>query len=460
MKLITKIIGICSLMVLVSSVAVSAVIWGMIRQSRLDEAYVQAQQDTLLVLSKLERGISREIYSSADSIYLEYVLKQENDPFNICYWEIRQGEITEIYNRTVLTRELLDNLEYTTLDNLGGLCLAELRWEGRHYLVFAVVLSQRAEYYRLADITYVEEQMARMAVFLLLLTGAVLLCTMVFLYLVLKRVLRPLKDLNESARQIAEGQYDQRIAVNGRDEIGQLSENFNKMAGAVEYRTHCLEESEYRKTLFMGNLTHELKTPMTAISGYAQTLLHVKVSEEERLEALQYIYQECGRLERLSRKMMRLLELDQETELPLQELPVREIFERAATSCRELLKKKELTLICQEQGERFWMDPDLMTDAVINLIDNGAKASEAGRQIILRAGADYIEVEDFGKGIPKEEQDKILEPFYMVDKSRSRKYGGAGLGLSLTALIARIHHCRVEIESEEGKGTVIRLHFV
>ena len=72
-----------------------------------------------------------------------------------------------------------------------------------------MVLSQRAEYYRLADITYVEEQMARMAVFLLLLTGAVLLCTMVFLYLVLKRVLRPLKDLNESARQIAEGQYDQ-----------------------------------------------------------------------------------------------------------------------------------------------------------------------------------------------------------------------------------------------------------
>ena len=111
MKLITKIIGICSLMVLVSSVAVSAVIWGMIRQSRLDEAYVQAQQDTLLVLSKLERGISREIYSSADSIYLEYVLKQENDPFNICYWEIRQGEITEIYNRTVLTIEQLDNME-------------------------------------------------------------------------------------------------------------------------------------------------------------------------------------------------------------------------------------------------------------------------------------------------------------------------------------------------------------
>lgn len=460
MKLITKIIVICSLAVLGASVTVSAIIWGMIFQSRLEEAYAQAQQDTLLVFTRLEKGINEARYSSADKVHLEYLLKKENDPYNLCFQEGMRGETVEIYNRTVFQREFFTSLEYTALENLGVLSWAELDWEGRHYLIFAGTLSQDTEFYHLADITYVEEEMIRMAALLLLLTGAVLLCTMLFLYLVLKRVLRPLKDLSEGACQIAEGQYDQRITVTGRDEIGQLSENFNKMAAAVEYRTHRLEESEHKKTLFMGNLTHELKTPMTSISGYAQTLLHVKVSEEDRVEALKYIYQECGRLERLSQKMMRLLELDQETELPLAELPVKEVFSQAARSCQELLKRKGMTLVCQEHGESFWMDPDLMTDAVINLIDNAAKASEGGRQIILRAGADYIEVEDFGKGIPKEEQDKILEPFYMVDKSRSRKHGGAGLGLALTALIARIHHCRVEIESEEGKGTVIRLQFV
>ncbi len=460
MKLITRMIGICCLVVFVASTAVSVAIWGITRPARMEEACVQAGQNALQTFQKLNAAISKTAYGSADDTYVEYLLKQESNPFNLCFREGRRKETVEIFNQTVFPREFLQSLDYRAWDLQSELTFAEFEWEGRSYLAFQGQLVCGAELYQLADITYVDEQMASLAVVLALVTGVVLLCTMLLLYLILKRILKPLQELNDGARQIAEGRYSQRIAVRSRDEIGQLSENFNKMASAVELRTRRLEESEHKKTLFMGNLTHELKTPMTSISGYTQTLLQVKVSEEDRVEALQYIYQECGRLERLSRKMMRLLELDQETELPLQELPVREVFARARRSCQEILRKKGLSLVCQEQGEIFRMDPDLMTDAVINLIDNAVKASKEGERIILRAGSDYIEVEDFGKGIPKEEQDKILEPFYMVDKSRSRKSGGAGLGLALTALIARIHHCRVEIESEEGKGTVIRLHFV
>ena len=97
---------------------------------------------------------------------------------------------------------------------------------------------------------------------------------------------------------------------------------------------------------------------------------------------------------------------------------------------------------------------------MINLIDNARKASGSGERIILSAAENVIEVRDFGKGIPEEEKEKILEPFYMIDKSRSRKSGGAGLGLAITAMILKRHHCRLQIESEVGRGTRMILQFV
>ena len=115
---------------------------------------------------------------------------------------------------------------------------------------------------------------------------------------------------------------------------------------------------------------------------------------------------------------------------------------------------------CIEHGEHFSMDLDLMTDVLINLIDNGVKASDCGGKIVLRAYDNIIEVQDFGQGIPAEEQEKIMEPFYMVDKSRSRKSGGAGLGLALTVLIAKRHNILIQIDSKEGNGTRIILQFV
>jgi signal transduction histidine kinase len=232
------------------------------------------------------------------------------------------------------------------------------------------------------------------------------------------------------------------------------------MAEAVEISTRNLEESEKRKTLFMGNLTHELKTPMTAISGYAQTLLSTKISRENQEAALLYIYEECGRLERLSKKMMKLLELEQDTELSFTDTPVEQLFEASAAACRVLLEEKQITLECSQKGEHFNMDVDLMTDVLINLIDNAVKASDAGGKILLRAYGDCIEVQDFGRGIPAEEQEKILEPFYMIDKSRSRQNGGAGLGLALVAVILKKHGVSLRIESSEGVGTRMILQFV
>ena len=105
-------------------------------------------------------------------------------------------------------------------------------------------------------------------------------------------------------------------------------------------------------------------------------------------------------------------------------------------------------------------DADVYTEVLINLIDNARKASRKGDVVILSAKGNTIEVRDFGTGIPEEEREKILEPFYMIDKSRSRKNGGAGLGLAITALILKRHNCKIEMESEVGQGTRVILQFV
>lgn len=459
MKLRTRIILISCMAVLAACLVSDVLILHLTGKSYQNEAYVKAYQNAYMMLSQLEQGLLEFEGNTEEAVYLEYYLKQNGDDYDICFCNTpAKGKAdSTIYNHTLFTREYLMSLTYNSDKNME---YTYLDWEGGSYIVFGRIIKGDLQYYRIEDITYVREKQEHLLVSMILITAGVVGATILFLQLILKRMLKPLQKLNDSAGRIAKGQYDERIPVERSDEIGQLSETFNEMAAAVEHKTKSLEESEYRKTLFMGNLTHELKTPMTAISGYAQTLLTVRLGEEAQEEALQYIYQECGRLERLSRKMLKLLELDQETELKRTDIPIRRIFDAAGRACQSVLDKKKLSLSLEENGEVFLLEEDLMTEALINLIDNAAKASEEGGKIILRAGYDFIEVEDYGKGIPPEEQERILEPFYMVDKSRSRKSGGAGLGLALTAVIARCHNCRIAIDSREGEGTRIRLQFV
>lgn len=460
MKLRTRIIGISCIAVLLASLLGDAVIWVLHAKSQKNEAFMQAYQNFYVVLNDLDRTLDVKEGVETDPVYLEYFFKTLKDDYNICYRNVGDYRDTdgweEVYNHTVFSAEELENLEYVTENSVS---YAEFSLDGKHYLVFEDGSVSGLKIFRIEDISYVWENLQRLAVYMLLITLGVTAVALVVLYLVMNRVLQPLKELNDTTKRMTENLYGQRVVIRYRDEIGQLGESFNKMAEAVEARTRSLEESEKRKTLFMGNLTHELKTPMTAISGYAQTLLSVKLSTEDQEEALHYIYEECGRLERLSKKMMKLLELDQEEGLEMKDTPVKQIFEAAEKSCQAVLKEKQITLEWSEHGEHFLMEPDLMTDVMINLIDNGVKASEPGGKLILRAYDRYIEVQDFGQGIPKEEQEKILEPFYMVDKSRSRKSGGAGLGLALVAMIAKQHHILLQIDSEVGKGTRMILMF-
>lgn len=456
--------------VLIATIIVDVLVWNVERKNIMSEATSNALNEMYSLADAYNQTFERSQFTSNSDevmdIQLQYFFKTRLDEYTICvrYQEIDGTLVNDaehgyfVYNHTVLSLDDVENNDYNSIAN-ETISYGTLHYQDSEYLICKYTTKNRLSIYHLTCIDYAKDKLRNLTMYMIVITFSVMVVMSIIVALILRHSLRSLKELNATAADIAKGNYDKRVNVRGKNEIATLGTTFNQMAEAVETRTKSLEESERQKTLFMGNLTHELKTPLAAISGYAQTLLTVRLDEADEVEALGYIDEECKRLERLSKKMLRLLELDTEQKLELYEIPVRQLFERTERLCRKLLETKGVTLQYEEHGECFLVEEDLMTEVLVNLVDNANKASKQGDTIRLIANDHQILVQDTGCGIPEEEQKKILEPFYMIDKSRSRKNGGAGLGLALTALILKRHDVTLAIESEEGKGTTMILNF-
>lgn len=282
---------------------------------------------------------------------------------------------------------------------------------------------------------------------------------MLLIFLLTRRILKPLRELQKAAMDISEGMLGRRADVHTRDEIGIMARAFNRMAERIESQVTELSRVSEQRRQMLGSLTHELKTPMTSIIGYSDTLLHVNVKKEQQTRALWHIKEECSRLERLSSKLMKLIGLYENDSISMEEVSMEELFEQAARMEKYHLEQMGITLeVTCSMGKRR-VDRDLFESLLINLIDNGAKASKEGDKIFLEGEGNRITVRDRGCGIPEEEISRVTEAFYMVDKARSRKAGGCGLGLALCVMIAQLHGARLEIESRVGEGTAVSVIF-
>ena len=278
----------------------------------------------------------------------------------------------------------------------------------------------------------------------------------VLLTCVLRRILAPFYLLRDAANRIAEGDYEKRVERPGTDEVGEVSQSFNQMAERIEEHIRALAEMNETQRQLIGSLAHELKTPMTGIQGYAELLQRVSLPPVKQADALHYIEEECIRLSRLSAKMLLLTDLSREETIEKKPCPVSALFSKAKEVTHYRLKEKDIRLQTDlEQDFSIQGDADLLLSFLTNLIDNACKASPPGSSIRLIGTVSGIFVQDEGIGIPQDEIARITEPFYMVNKSRSRKQGGAGLGLSLCHQIARLHGGCLEIKSSPEEGTRI-----
>ena len=309
------------------------------------------------------------------------------------------------------------------------------------------------------DITSIIEQQDVLKRYFLNCLLLAMAAAMVLVLVISVLLTRPLGKMAAAADRIAGGNYHERLDIRQKGEVGDLAGSFNRMAAAVEDKVKELKDEVQRKEDFVANFAHELKTPMTSVIGYADMLYQKELPRNEVKDAAWYIWNEGMRLESMALKMMDLTVLNHQ-EIPLVDIPADEFLEDAVSGLDAALQAEGVVLEFRGDAAYIQVDYDLMKTVLLNLIDNAKKAD--CRRILLegrKKDAEYhITVSDDGKGIPQEELSRITEAFYMVDKSRSRKQHGAGLGLSLVSRIVELHQGKMQIESVLGEGT--RVHVI
>lgn len=280
------------------------------------------------------------------------------------------------------------------------------------------------------------------------------------IFLLTKGITASIKKVGKAARRIAGGEYSERISTKGKDEIGELASDFNLMAEQVEEKIAELSDVARQKEDFTANFAHELKTPLTSVIGYADMLYQRDLPREEVKSAAGYILNEGMRLESLSLKLMDLFVLDKQ-DFFLEPLFVQEMFENLRQGIEPVCEKNEVALHLELEECCIEVDFDLFKTMILNLVDNAVKAECEDIWIRGKQGKNFyqIMIKDNGKGIPVNELGRITEAFYMVDKSRSRKQHGAGLGMALVAKIVEIHKAKMKVESDGRTGTEINIAF-
>ena len=346
-------------------------------------------------------------------------------------------------------------------ENEYSMKIAEREIDGRNVLIAGSLVAVRNTSYAVyvvEDISTTYNSIVSLAWTFAAVSLAGILLGAGCIALIMHRSTRPLTSLAKTARQIAGGDYSMRADVHTG--IGALAGDFNLMAEAVEARIAELTETAERQRLFIGGVTHEFKTPLTALLLHSRMLRRANMTDEEKDASLEHIESQCEWLERLVQTLLKLITLEREIERRPCEVDA--LFDTVRQNTQKSLADRGVTLITHSGGGTLNCNTDLIQSLLINLVDNAAKAYDADapdKRVLLTFSGDTIEVKDFGRGIPKEAMERIFEPFYMVDKSRSKKAGGSGLGLALVKQIADAHGARLEVESTLGSGTAVRVVF-
>jgi two-component system phosphate regulon sensor histidine kinase PhoR len=220
-----------------------------------------------------------------------------------------------------------------------------------------------------------------------------------------------------------------------------------------------IKNIERIKKDFVVNVSHELRTPLAAIKGYAETLREEADAEPSK-KYVEIIERNTDRLINIVNDLLLLSSLEEKPALELEDIHFNELLENVTKIFDQRLKDKDLSLVkdLRENLPTIHADPFKLEQMLINLLDNAIKYTDRG-EITLSADVQdqrvRIRVTDTGIGIPKDDIPRIFERFYVVDKSRSRKYGGTGLGLSIVKHIVLLHHGTINIESGLSKGTTV-----
>ena len=412
-------------------------------------AYERLSTDAFMITEQRIIAIAEKIFAARlredDTAFL---LNEEGSVLTMIGQETLPDGLANAVADEQTVYTLLHTAEHHSGQEVRLYCGSSVRLEGaRYFLLNSSRITALYERYHHQERTV----QGMSLVCTLLLSGVLLSMTKLFLH--------PLDRVNHTLQKIAAGNYQQRLPSHGSEELRVLSENVNRMAESVEENYRRMASLAEERKQFIDSLAHEIKTPLTSILGFAELLqMNADRHPEVVPDYAAVICEEAARLRALSGKLMELVSTANGT---LERIPTRldDLLQEVAAAFVPILKVRDVTLSTTTEPLVIAADRDLFKSLLYNLVDNAVKASPPQTAVTLACHTNgeqaIITVSDHGQGIPEEEQQRVFEPFYMTDKSRSRKAGGAGLGLALCAEIARKHDAVISLISHPHKGTTV-----
>lgn len=309
-----------------------------------------------------------------------------------------------------------------------------------------------------ANVTDVEPTISSLLDVILIVLGTALLVWLAIGLYFTFSISRPLVRITAATARMARGDYDARVPTRGDGEIARLATSFNEMAAQVQRANRVLRD-------FVANVSHDLRTPLTMITGFSQALVDGTAREGEVEESARLIHEESTKMQRIVDDLLQLTRLESglltfhreslETRLFVQNVIARVLRVHGET---EMAQIKNLV---PAGTPSILADPTHMERALFNLLDNALEYTPAGGEVAVRAspignGWVQMSVTDTGKGIARADVERVFERFYRSDKSRERRHGHSGLGLAIVREIVEAHGGSIDVESEPGRGTTFR----
>lgn len=368
------------------------------------------------------------------------------------YYNDVEFDNSEIIDRDTVTYEKISDSQYYVEEKVSG---------SSNYIIGTTKISDGRYVTIEKNIDNIYQKRKELINNCLYILGISIILIALIAYIISKTLTRPLARIQKEMKKLSKGNFNINLKE-GHDEFGKLAKNFNSMSKELERRNNELVESANNKQLFIDNLSHEMNTPLTSIQGYAELMQKANLNDEQKQKYLKYIQDEGKRIQDMYKKLL-LLSYKKNSDFEKKDVEMNKVFAEIEDTFKEKMNDAKIELVISNQLDCISGDETLIIMSISNLIKNAINVSDRNTKIMVNAfsmnNKKYVQVVDQGPGISEENTKKITEPFYRVDKVRSRKNGGAGLGLSICKSIMEMHGGKLLIESELGKGSIFTLEF-
>lgn len=417
-------------------------------QTRVEEEFSR-----LLSNGANHRDVLIENYS--DTTIEHIVMMEKNEDREVIITN-NKGEIIRRTSGSVLEdfHNLIMNLDSTS----DSIVVSD--WKDTSYIVSAhpyKVNENTSGYVVMFQSTNSINQMAQNLNMHFAISGVAGLIILFVIYTILSKLLtRPMLRMKEATEKISKGDFNVSLPYLGKDELGDLSSSIQKLAKDLE---HLKKE----RNEFLASIAHELSTPLTYLIGYSKIVIREGLSKDDRAHYIQIIGEESERMKELVKNLLDLARMD-ETSFTVSKEPffARPFFENVTKLVQPSyeMKKIKLHLLCNENFQ-VYADPVRLEQIILNLLDNALKYSDEHSEVTLEVhkfeNKTIISVIDKGMGIPEDAIEFIFEKLYRVEKSRSRQFGGSGIGLAVVKELVEAHGGTIEVKSKLGEGSIFKV---